>query len=403
MGGQFFVWGDQAYPDQGMTGSAPVAGVGAPTWKSVPFRLFRYTRAEEERLKCVWVEAFWRVATALQRTLQEQFVLQCRQSVPVVKSVRSRRPSPSTRPCFVCHQLGHWKLQCPLRYRNRSSKQGHRTRYHDNSDSLPRQQDHAQRLADDADNIPGPVIPQGHCSAGPPPSSVTGSHLPPSVPGRHRSPDTAQAAPIQLPGPDPARTQAPVPDPTPAPDPTPVPTPTPVPAPTPVPTPTPVPAPTPVPTPTPVPAPTPAPTDMTATTSSPVLPSPLPQRINRRRRRQPRDMNNFICFPDAYTSSDSNSDTNHVHPNVCQVTKSLDVGLTRQCHRLDRSCPGGRTVQYRSPYPSLGALGLLLPIPWSPRLTTSAKQLESGDPFNDSCSPGRHQPTETFLKKFMSI
>ncbi|XP_035691430.1 pollen-specific leucine-rich repeat extensin-like protein 1 [Branchiostoma floridae] len=195
--------------------------------------------------------------------------------------------------------------------------------------SLPRPQlsetsptDGDDENSDDDNPERDPVIPQGHSSAGPPPSYVSDPSLSdtapkrlrapvarrrpsaPSSPTHNRPPDTAQVAPIQSPGPDPARTQAPVPDPTPAPDPTPVPTPT------------------------PVPAPTPAPTDTTATTSSPVLPSPLPQLINQRRRRQPRDMNNFICFPDAYNSSDSdsNSDTNHVNPNVCQITNSLDVG-----------------------------------------------------------------------------
>ncbi|XP_035666555.1 putative uncharacterized protein DDB_G0290521 [Branchiostoma floridae] len=221
--------------------------------------------------------------------------------------------------------------------------------------------------SDDEAPSEDPVTPQGHSSAGSPPSYVSDPSLSdtepkwlrapvaqrrpsaPSSPTHNRPPDTAQTAPIQSPGPDPPRPQTPVPDPTPAPAQTPVPHTTPAPALTPVPDPTSAPDPTPVPTPTPVPAPTPAapptptpaPTDTTATTSSPVLPSPLPQRTNRRRRRQPRDMNNFICFPDAYTSSDSNSDTNHVHPNVCQVTNSLDVGLTTQCQPSDRSCPGG--------------------------------------------------------------
>ncbi|XP_019643414.1 PREDICTED: histone acetyltransferase p300-like [Branchiostoma belcheri] len=84
---------------------------------------------------------------------------------------------------------------------------------------------------------------------------------------------------------------------------------------------------------------------------------PLPQRQNRRRRR-PEHLNNYISIPDSVPSSDSESETDHFHPNVCQVTKvvSQDVGLTGQCHPSDRPCPRGESLELDPSPPPLKSL-----------------------------------------------
>ncbi|CAH1273142.1 Hypp5054 [Branchiostoma lanceolatum] len=174
MGGKC-VLGGQTYPGWGMTftWSAPDAGVGAPTPRSVP-KPCRISGADEGHYRCL-VDVLWQTVKEIQRThqlqiallrrqfnesiisLQESFVRSCTSQVGggTVKSprthpcvlchklghwkrrcylnkenvskgrpdhVRRSRPSPSTHPCFVCRQLGHWKVECPRRNRksNRS-------------------------------------------------------------------------------------------------------------------------------------------------------------------------------------------------------------------------------------------------------------------------------------------
>jgi len=162
------VLGDQACLGQGGR-SAPDAGVGAPTPRSVP-GLCQISGVDERQYKGL-VVLLWQTVLQMERAhkehiiklcqrfnesiviLQERFVRSCTfrvggrtvrspQTHPCVlchklghwkgtcyliignvnKSRPSHfsrsRPSPKTHPCFVCRRFGHWKAHCPLRNRN---------------------------------------------------------------------------------------------------------------------------------------------------------------------------------------------------------------------------------------------------------------------------------------------
>ncbi|KAI8510371.1 hypothetical protein Bbelb_112870 [Branchiostoma belcheri] len=94
-------------------------------------------------------------------------------------------------------------------------------------------------------------------------------------------------------------------------------------------------------------------------TTSTTVPTTSLRRRPSRRRRRPQCMNSFLSIPDFVPLSDtSDSETDHIYPNVCQVITdcSQDGGLTGQCPLSDRSGPRGESLEVDPSPPPLRSL-----------------------------------------------
>ncbi|KAI8491220.1 hypothetical protein Bbelb_308530 [Branchiostoma belcheri] len=300
--------------------------------------------------------ALGRAVLEVQRTQQEQITTLCRLVVCLASNHSSSKyrgtRSPRTHPCFLCSRLGHWKRQCPLR-----CSPGHKGP-NNHPPSLPIRSDSDTPVPADATTAhsgSGPVTPRGLRSAGPSSSSFPASPnsdprgtpvLTPVTPVLPSAPATDIHVPppvsVLLPTPGAARAESPVTPPVPAPRTSVAP---PVPAPRTSVTP-PVPAPrTSVTLPVPVPRTSGAETPVTPPvpalpTTSTTVPTTSQRRRPSRRRNRPEQMNTSISIPDYVPLSYSDSETDHLHPNVCQHC-SQDEGLTGQGPPSDRSGPRG--------------------------------------------------------------
>ncbi|KAI8496751.1 hypothetical protein Bbelb_254060 [Branchiostoma belcheri] len=278
-----------------------------------------------------------RAVLEVQRTQQEQIATLCRLFVCSLNGLRERLASnhsssryrgprsPRTHPCFLCNRLGHWKRQCPLRY-----SPGHKGR-NNHPPSLPIHSDYDTPALADATTThsgSGPLTPHGLRSAGPFSSSFPASPnsdsrgtpvLTPVAPVLPSAPATDVHVPppvsVLLPTPGAARAESPVTPPVPVPR-------------------------TSVTPPVPVPRTSVTPPVPVLPTTSTTVPTTSPRRRPSRRQNRPEHMNTSISIPDYVPLSYSDSETDHLHPNVCQNC-SQDEGLTGQGPPSDRSGPRG--------------------------------------------------------------
>ncbi|KAI8509999.1 hypothetical protein Bbelb_124270 [Branchiostoma belcheri] len=364
MKGQFVLG---AYQGQGIIWSSPGAGIRS----SIPFSIPNWSKLSEVDDKALsgLVVAIGRAVLEVQRTQQEQIATLCRLFVSSLNGLRERLASnhsssryrgprsPRTHPCFLCNRLGHWKRQCPLRY-----SPGHKGP-NNHPPSLPIRSDYDTPALADATTThsgSGPVTPHGLRSAGPFSSSFPASPnsdsrgtpvLTPVAPVLPSAPATDVHVPppvsVLLPTPGAARAESPVTPPVPVPR-TSVTPPVPVPR-TSVTLPVPVPrtsgAETPVTPPVPV-----------LPTTSTTVPTTSPRRRPSRRQNRPEHMNTSISIPDYVPLSYSDSETDHLHPNVCQDC-SQDEGLTGQGPPSDRPGPRGESLEVDPSPPPLRELG----------------------------------------------
>ncbi|KAI8519664.1 hypothetical protein Bbelb_029210 [Branchiostoma belcheri] len=293
-----------------------------------------------------------RAVLEVQRTQQGQIATLCRLFVCSLNGLRERLASnhsssryrgprsPRTHPCSLCNRLGHWKRQCPLRY-----SPGHKGR-NNHPPSLPIHSDYDTPALADATTThsgSGPVTPHGLRSAGPFSSSFPASPnsdsrgtpvLTPVTPVLPSAPATDVHVPppvsVLLPTPGAARAESPVTPPVPVPRTSVTP---------PVPDPR-----TSVTPPVPDPRTSVTPPVPVLPTTSTTIPTTSPRRRPSRRQNRPEHMNTSISIPDYVPLSYSDSETDHLHPNVCQDC-SQDEGLTGQGPPSDGPGPRGESLE----------------------------------------------------------
>ncbi|XP_019633641.1 PREDICTED: leucine-rich repeat extensin-like protein 5 [Branchiostoma belcheri] len=342
-----------AYQGQGIIWSSPGPSVRSPIPVSIP-NCSKFSCSQIPVLSSL-MAALGRAVLEVQRTQQEQITTLCRLVVCLASNHSSSKyrgtRSPRTHPCFLCSRLGHWKRQCPLR-----CSPGHKGP-NNHPPSLPIRSDSdtpAPADATTAHSGSGPVTPRGLRSAGPSSSSFPASPnsdprgtpvLTPVTPVLPSAPATDIHVPppvsVLLPTPGAARAESPVTPPVPVPR-------------------------TSVTPPVPVPRTSVTPPVPVLPTTSTTVPTTSPRRRPSRRQNRPEYMNTSISIPDHVPLSYSDSETDHLHPNVCQDCFQ-DEGLTGQGPPSDRPGPRGESLEVDpSPPPLRSVAHDSSPKSWSP-------------------------------------